>query len=296
MVKIAVAGFGEVSREIIKAVLVEGHHDITVLSRKDAPLDLPPGLSWAKIDYQDKRQLVDTLKGVHTVLSFIVVQQDPGSVSQINLIDACVAAGVTRYFVNNFPMYEGKLQVLEYCLFVPGVFMNYLAPLKKIGADIAFVQLFVDFENCRAVVPEDPEGHDSTVSFTTIQGVARVVTKALDYEGEWPVRGGISASKTSISDLLQLGEMIRGKPFSIERIKKADLQANNFTMSWAPTTNHPAVPVEQRELAAKDFMRIILMGLADGVLDMSNEWNQRLPDLELTTLGSFLRDAWGTAE
>jgi hypothetical protein len=54
-------------------------------------------VSWLVADYADATRLVDILQGVHTVLSFIVVAQDKGNLSQRNLIDACVKAGVKRF-------------------------------------------------------------------------------------------------------------------------------------------------------------------------------------------------------
>jgi hypothetical protein len=47
--------------------------------------------------YQDKYELVQLLKGVHTVLCFFTVHLDPGSETQKRLIDAAVEAGVKRY-------------------------------------------------------------------------------------------------------------------------------------------------------------------------------------------------------
>ncbi|KAH7136915.1 hypothetical protein B0J13DRAFT_640605 [Dactylonectria estremocensis] len=310
MVKIAVAGFGEISREIIKAILAEGRHDVTVLSRQDAPRTILPGLSWVKVDYHDKTQLAQALRGVHTVLSFIVVMQDQGNIAQINLIDTCVAEGVKRfapsewsfYSVETFAMYHGKRdvrryleklneqnKVLEYCLFIPGVLMNYLGPPEKLGGNLSYTQLFLDFGNCRAILPA---GSDATVTFTTIEDVARVVVGALDYSGEWPVMGGIAASRTTISDILQLGEKIRGKSFAIETVKLADLDANIFTTSWNPVTLHPTIPVDQRELAGREFMRLSLLSLTDGVWNISSEWNQLLPNLKFTTLEEFLQESW----
>jgi uncharacterized protein YbjT (DUF2867 family) len=66
-------------------------------SLKDAPAKgAPPGVAWAKVDYTDVGRLAAALRGVDTVLSFIVVSSDPGSVSQKNLVDAAVRAGVRR--------------------------------------------------------------------------------------------------------------------------------------------------------------------------------------------------------
>jgi hypothetical protein len=48
------------------------------------------------VDYLDRPSLVKVLTGVHTVLSFIVVHNDDGNVSQKALIDASIEAGVKR--------------------------------------------------------------------------------------------------------------------------------------------------------------------------------------------------------
>jgi hypothetical protein len=47
-------------------------------------------------DYQDKPKLLEALKGVHTVLSFVVAHQDIGNATQLALIDAAIEAGVKR--------------------------------------------------------------------------------------------------------------------------------------------------------------------------------------------------------
>lgn len=85
--------------------------------------------------------------------------------------------------------------------------MNYLGPPEKMSKDVSYTQMLLDFEKCRAILPEGP---DATVSFTALGDIAKTVSKALDYEGEWPVMGGISGNRTKISELLRLGEKIRG--------------------------------------------------------------------------------------
>jgi hypothetical protein len=49
------------------------------------------------VDYDDTADLTRSLEGVDTVLSFIVAHLDPEGTAQKNLIDASVAAGVTRF-------------------------------------------------------------------------------------------------------------------------------------------------------------------------------------------------------
>lgn len=54
------------------------------------------------------------------------------------------------------------------------------------------------------------EGNDK-IGLTTVQDLGRIVGAAIDYEGEWPEVGGVRGSQIKISDLIQLGEEIRGK-------------------------------------------------------------------------------------
>lgn len=58
---------------------------------------IQPGTSWVKVDYEDKKNLVRALQGVHTVLSFISAHLDPEGTAQKNLIDASIEAGVKRF-------------------------------------------------------------------------------------------------------------------------------------------------------------------------------------------------------
>lgn len=57
------------------------------------------------MDYLDKQQLVQVLQGMHTVLSFITVVMDHENHAQINLINACVEAGVKRFAPSEWALY-----------------------------------------------------------------------------------------------------------------------------------------------------------------------------------------------
>lgn len=189
--------------------------------------------------------------------------------------------------------------------------MNYLGPPEKMEKGVSYTQLFLDFGECRAILPEGP---DATVTFTTLEDMAKTVAKAVDYKGEWPVMGGIVGNRITISGLLQLGERIRGisrlfrrcinvlrandlfagKKFTIEKVKMEDLKVNDYVTSWNPITLHPSIPEEQREIAGREFARLSLIGLPDGGWDVSDDWSKLLPDQKFVTLENFLQDSWGS--
>lgn len=98
--------------------------------------------------------------------------------------------------------------MLEYCLFVPGLFTNYLAyPFQSAKHVRVFEQPFNLYKR-RALIPEG--GEDCVMSFTTVQDFARVIALAVEYEGEWPVDGGITGGRMTIGELIAMGEKIRG--------------------------------------------------------------------------------------
>lgn len=99
-------------------------------------------------------------------------------------------------------------KVLEYCLFQPGLFTNYLITPHKTAKYLDMFGTPYDFNNRRLLLVEG--GDDSIITFTTVADFAQVVAKAVEYEGVWPVVGGIVGTKMPIGSLVALGEKVRG--------------------------------------------------------------------------------------
>lgn len=51
---------------------------------------------------------------------------------------------------------------------------------------------------------------DTIITLTTVQDLANIVAKAVEYEGTWPVLGGVKGCDVSITELIRLAEEIRG--------------------------------------------------------------------------------------
>ncbi|KAL2015999.1 hypothetical protein VTK56DRAFT_4467 [Thermocarpiscus australiensis] len=310
MVKIAVAGPGQVAREIIDGLLATGNHDIIILARKDAtPEQAIEGATWVRVDFQDRKSLVQALHGVHTVLSFLTVHGETATAAQKGLIDAAIEAGVKRIApsewtvagVKNMPWYNGKTEireyleetnrdkkVIEYTLFQTGWFMNLLLSDQRTSKYLELLDWHIDFVNCRALVP----GHlDHMLTFTTIQDVVAIVVKAVEYEGEWPEVGGINGATISIGELIRLGEKFRGKPFNIEILDPEDLKCGVVKSSWLPEFKGPAARGLD-EAAKREFSKQLVIGmlltLAEGDTVVSDDWNRIFPDFKFTSVQEFL--------
>ena len=70
------------------------------------------------------------------------------------------------------------------------------------------MEIPIDFNKRRALVLDGSD--DDRITLTTVQDLANVVARAIDFEGEWPVVSGIRGADMSIGQLIALGEKIRG--------------------------------------------------------------------------------------
>lgn len=100
---------------------------------------------------------------------------------------------------------SSSLQVLEYSLFQPGLFLDYFAPPGP-NTPKPNQELFIDFQQSRAITIK---GKEMLFTVTNIEDLANVVVRAVDYPGLWPVTGGVQGATLSGSQLLKLGTKIK---------------------------------------------------------------------------------------
>ncbi|PGH27943.1 hypothetical protein AJ80_00197 [Polytolypa hystricis UAMH7299] len=313
MVRVAVAGgSGQVSREVIDVLIESKKHSLTILSRKEAPTTaIVPEINWQIVDYNDKEGLVEALQGIHTLLSFVQILSDPDQKSQKNLIDAAISAGVKRFAPSEYgskgtvdmAWWHGKEKIreylkevnvkgniLEYTLFQPGLFLDYLAFPYKTAKHVDPLQSVFDFENRRAIVVDGHE--DAIMTLTTVADLATVVARAVDYDGRWPTTGGIRGNRLTFSQILEIGRRVRGHSFTIDKVIVEDLEAGNLKTSWSLEAVHRAVSEDQASALLKMVSIGILLSSSKGAWDSSDELNQLFPDYKFTPIEEFLAKAW----
>ncbi|KZL63804.1 putative NmrA-like family protein [Colletotrichum incanum] len=321
MVKVAIAGgAGNVGQEVHDALIARGKHEIIILSRRNAPAEpLSPGVQWVKTSYDDVGQLAEVLKGVHTVLSFVAGPADPNNTAQRDtqkvLIDASIKAGVKRFapsewaarkfdhmfwygFKEEIRNYLAEVnkekKVIEYSLFQPGLFTNYLTYPFNSTKHVHLFETPINYYKHRALTTEG--GDDAILTLTTAQDFAKVVALAVEYEGEWPLYSGIKGATMTVSQIIALGEKLRGKSFEVTKLKPDELKAGVVKAPWLPWVDHPSIPKESIEAAASGFLTGFLLGIVAGNFEISDEWNQLLPDFEFTQPEEFLTTAWAAID
>ncbi|KAJ4350370.1 uncharacterized protein N0V89_008991 [Didymosphaeria variabile] len=313
MVKIALAGgSGDVASEIIEVLVAAKKHDIVMLSRSVKPKrETTVGVTFVTVNYDDLEQLTHALKGVHTVLSFVSEGDDPTSPVQKKLIDAAVQAGVQRFAPSEWASskfdyldwyaYKGATReylkdinkdkkVLEYTLFQPGLFLNYLTYPHASAKHLHLMDTPLNLNERRFITLEG--GDDTRINFVTVQDLADIVAKAVDYEGEWPINGGIQGTEISMGDLILLSEKIRGGAFDVTKLKRSDILAGEWKASWAPVMDHPAIKKEELDAMSKHIAGRLLLAIDAGGYVVNDNWNRLLPDYQFTRLEGFLKQAW----
>lgn len=106
--------------------------------------------------------------------------------------------------------------------------MDYLGHPNKIAKHITTIPLQINVEKRHALVVQ--RSLDQHMNFTTVQDIGGVVARAVEYEGNWPVVGGMRGSRVTIRELLKIAERIRGKSsfswVAIERRKHTKFNAD----------------------------------------------------------------------
>ncbi|KAF8850902.1 NAD(P)-binding protein [Acephala macrosclerotiorum] len=97
---IAIVGAGgTIGSYITKALIAQGKHKLTAITRPDSQTTLPTGLDRIeKLDYDDHAGLAEAMKGQDAIVITLPATAAPGT--QNKLIDAAVEAGV-RYIMPN---------------------------------------------------------------------------------------------------------------------------------------------------------------------------------------------------
>ncbi|KAJ4188996.1 hypothetical protein NW759_016793 [Fusarium solani] len=305
-----VGGSGNLAREVIDEILARGSYQVVIFSRGTKGADLPEDVLWKQVDYDDQASLVDAMKGIDTVLSFLATA-DMTVATEVHkkLIDAAMEAGVRRFapsewaakssseiahykYKDNVRRYLEEVnsikKKIEYCLFQPGFFTDYFGHLHSTTKHFATFHMFADFQNRRAIISGDG---DAPITLTTVRDLSRLVAQALEYTGVWPTIGGMRGTQTTVSGLIALGEKLRG-PFKVEKPSKESLEAGNPTVSWFPLVAHPGVPVQLREHVSKAVLVEYVTSVERGAWSVTDDWNKLLPDFEFTSAESYLGSLW----
>lgn len=262
MVNVAIAGGSSptLGSAIVRAIAnTHGVHEPVILSRrKDGNTETRGTIlvdNWKHVevryvDYHDKDNLTSALKGIHTVISVVLIP-DPveWTTAQVNLVRAAKETGVKRFAPSEWafgsPAHEKaeidrpKIEVwreversgLEATRFVCGGFMNYLGigcpgPKEKQEEALHGFRegpFMFNVEEGTVDIPLKADGSYPRVTMTEIGDIGRFVAAALDLD-KWEPEMPMAGDTLGFGEVVRLAEKATGRKFTIMETTKEQLQ------------------------------------------------------------------------
>jgi hypothetical protein len=84
---------------------------------------------------------------------------------------------------------------------------DYVVPLGSSSKYLKPAEVWMDFQNRRAILIAEKTG---SFTLTNMKDLGNVVVLAIEYDGEWPVVGGVRGTTFADAALLEIGTKVRG--------------------------------------------------------------------------------------
>ncbi|OBT70354.1 hypothetical protein VE03_00302 [Pseudogymnoascus sp. 23342-1-I1] len=237
---VALAGAtGNLGPSVLKALLASNLFSITVLTRPSSEHKFPSNVTVLPVDYSSPSSLTSALAGQDAVIALFGAEFAP---LQLPLLDAAIAAGVTRFIPSDFgsdthnervkalPVYAKKIEIqtavaeraakgqIEYTQIINGPFLDwgftngFLADLGK-----KTVQLI--------------DGGDTVISGTTREHIGTAVVGVLTHLEETRNRVVyVKNGDVTQNEAVEIGKRLVGEEgWVVTHAKSADLEAE----AWA---------------------------------------------------------------
>lgn len=294
MVTVAIAGGTTgIGSNVLCEIIATGKHQVLVLSRSERPELEQQGISVRVVDYSSRHQLVEALKGIHTVISCIWSFGRDFGTSQLALLEAAKDANVKRFVPSDWATdhydyvsaYASKSTIwnavrnsgLEYTRFVNGIWMNLWgmgAPRNEAEALAGYSgpPFLIDLKKRTAIIPGDGS---HKVVFTNMMDVGRFVAASLDLQ-YWAPDSTIVGDKLSYNEVVELAEEVTGHAFERTYCSETEI------------TRVLAENPDPMQLFFYQFMKLIV----DGALDFEGTLNAKFPDLKPVKARHYLNRYW----
>ncbi|KAI1804699.1 NAD(P)-binding protein [Daldinia bambusicola] len=193
----------------ITTALIKAGLSVTIISRFESTLPVPPGALFLKAQYTFDR-LVPMLHGADAVVSIL----GPVSFSMQNtMIEAAVAAGVKRFILGDLKRLARDNPKFTFTRIATGVPIDW--------ALNQFVLMGFDVRNRRAVIYDEGTGE---FTGTTLEGIGQSVVGVLQNLDETANRFlKVRSIQTNQNQLLEAFQVVTGQEWKVKHSKSKDL-------------------------------------------------------------------------
>jgi hypothetical protein len=140
ILNVAIAGAsGALGSAILSKLIATPHLNVRVLRNLGSKSVYPAGIQVIDVDYSSTEELTCALAGQHALVSTVGA---PGISGQVELIDACIAAGVNRFIPSDFGVDLDNPNAQKLPLFVPKVKIHQHLVAKSKTTDISYTYIY----------------------------------------------------------------------------------------------------------------------------------------------------------
>lgn len=249
--RVALAGASGNLGPAILTQLLKANFTVTVLTRQDSKSTFPSesNLTVVPVDYASVSSLTSALKGHDAVVSTLTTQ----AISvQNHLIDAAIAAGVTRFIPSEFgsdtlsplahklPVYGAKIAVQEYLAkkVAEGSSLSYTFVLTGAFFDWGLQVGFL--VNLKDKKVELYDGGDRPFSTTRLATIGKAVVGILQHPEQTQNRAVyVHDAVVTQNQIIAIAEkkLGGGAKFETTAVKTADLERSSYEELGKPSPN-----------------------------------------------------------
>ncbi|KAJ0425034.1 hypothetical protein BJY00DRAFT_326137 [Aspergillus carlsbadensis] len=269
------------------------------------------------VDYTSINSLTTSLSKVHTVVSTLLIPSAKMVDYQLNLLNASIAAGVSRFAPSEFALCQEvhKLVDIDYAKIVVwdavrdsvergdidaaafpcGMFMNYLAvgggskdEARRETALAGFSEGALMFHPAGAQqgqgpwveVPLTPDGKFPDVTMTDIRDIGKFIVAALGIQEPWGGRElGMAGETRNLSEIIVIMQEVLGEEVEVRAVTREELQQRLDGLG------------ESDILGRIDLQYTMACGQGGSVVN--GVLNELCPEVKLATIREFMQEAWG---
>jgi len=267
---------------------------VIVLSRSNQPQLLDQGVDVRVMDYGSAKDVRESLKGVHTVISCIAAYGSNSTTAELVLLEAAKQAGAARFVPSEWnsdchdvvDLYSGKDIVwkavqssgLEYTRFINGLWMNVWGPgcirdqEEALGAYKGRPPFAIDLKAGTAIIPGDTS---QKVVITRTQDVGRFVAAALDLP-TWEPESRIVGDRITFTEVVELAKRICGRDIHTKVMSTENLEGL----------------LQDNLSSGERFYYQLLFAISTGRMDFEPTLNALCPDIKPMSIKEYLKRHW----
>ncbi|KAI4184728.1 MAG: hypothetical protein L6R41_004544 [Letrouitia leprolyta] len=274
------------------------------------PFESPANVHCLAPNYQSISDLTNLLSAneIHTIISTLSPPSPEVTAAQDNLIRAAAQAPTVKRFIpstwaidfsaddEHLPLSfkAAKTQAitllkefsnLEFTTILNGGFLDYYGMPHAQSYMLPEIP-YIDIGACKAAIPGTG---DEKIVLTHTKDVAKFIRKMVESREKWPELTRIVGDTTTLNEVLEVAERVRGQKFSTVHDSLSDLRRGKVSEIPAYIPLYDVMPKDM----VLEMMAGFGVGMVTGLFAIEGERiNERYPEIEMVKMRDFIETHW----